>query len=247
MRPAPLKPIQGFTLLEILAAMAVLSLLGGMILMMISASSATAKRMGNNFDSLAGARAAGNRIQTDWTTRPKLLGAAAPAVKFPGNDTLAFYSFAPAQGTERGLAAVHYRVRDGALGLERATLRIGWETAPLLSVSPAPTPGAEYQLLAPMIIRMEIAYVLPNGTLAAEIPAGSRAQSLVLTYATLEESARNQLSEADTRQIVDSLADSGTASTAGLWAQSVKVVAGDDSFSRHMASLKIYERSLPLP
>jgi len=176
-----------FTLVEVLVALAVLSLLVLLVgqLMVNANSTITASR--KRIDALGQARAVFDRMTMDFAGRLRREDVDASFEKHPGDDSMAFYSATrglyPSQSATadtRVLSVVGYRVSRDSKGrprLERGARGLSWSDmvfTPVLSgvqkqrfTTPNSLPAIDvgsgpgnYQVLSDSVVRMEISYLL---------------------------------------------------------------------------------------
>jgi len=147
----PRSTVSGFTILELLAAMAVLALLVVMVAQITSSASATVSRSRKHMDADSQARAIFDRVATDIGKMVKrgdvdciVKGSNCDAPNnppaMPGNDAMFFFSEAPGYSStltstqKSPVTLVGYRINEAATAsapayaLERLASAIPWET-----------------------------------------------------------------------------------------------------------------------
>jgi type II secretory pathway component PulJ len=160
---------EGFTLVEILVAVAVLMILVVLVAQIVgSASSLTAaghKRM----DADDEARLVMDRIAADLSGMPRRSDLSLLLVNNRGNDELYFVSRSPGYAPLRsasnsGMTLVGYRVNTN--GFQRVGKGLGWDD---LAYSGTITNGIkdpdDYHTIAPSVLRVEYALLMKPGTI----------------------------------------------------------------------------------
>ena len=200
-----------FSLVEILVAVVILAILMLIMTTVVDVASKTSVTAGKAMDLESEVRLVFDRLAQD-------LGQAVvrPDVdwnfkKNPGeNDEVGFWAQIRGFAGNRTLSSVNFRVSPAAVGgmpeLERAARGAGWDDM-VLGVEPdpadpktlAPPAADDYQLLGDQVFRMEICYLLEDGSLST-------------TY--YNRSVKNSLAESRKPLTSD---DSGSGFKAGSW------------------------------
>jgi prepilin-type N-terminal cleavage/methylation domain-containing protein len=169
---------QGFTLVEMLVAMAVLSILAVLLAQVVALTSQATAAASKHLDATGQARVVFDRLATDLAGRPNRsdLGMLFTKVT-PGNDSFQFYTQANGYSGARQVTAVGYRIQQTTAGrlyqLERGAAGTDWtgNTNPLVQFLPnvfaAPAVSdANYDVLANDVFRLEFCFLLNTGLLS---------------------------------------------------------------------------------
>lgn len=196
---------KGFTLLELLVAMAVLIMISVALLSITSSASSTISASDSQRETAAQARQALSRIGADITAqlrRNDIYYGYPPAVTNTSSE-LAFYTEAASYNGNRKVSLVRYRVNPGTHGLERGVLGLSWadpsqfflpagQSGTISNQIPS-VPDADFQILSPQIFRFEVCYLsvdesTGNSLLATTPPAKIQdLRALVVGIAALDE------------------------------------------------------------
>lgn len=200
-----------FTLIEMLAAMAVFSLLMVMIFQAILLSSKVVGESEKKADAVAELRWSLDRIGIDLSARPARDDLPYRFEQLPGNDQMDFFSemtaYIPgsAPGQPRSVSLISYRIDVSGASpprLMRAASYLFWDAAPTLgfvpSVSAPLNPPSSIPLdpLAGSVFRMEISFLEKGtGRLLASAPPGPAAlrqsiQGMFVTLAAFDQRTR---------------------------------------------------------
>jgi len=201
---------RGFTMIEILVAVAVLALMSALLLQMVSMSSSAVSSSTKKLDGLAGARFALDRIGLDLGAGVKRKEVNSLFEKKQGNDAIAFYSEVDAYNGQRKISGVGYRIQSSAgqpFYLERGVRGEGWnETFP--KAAPSMT-DLDFDVLAEGVLRLEFGYVTKNGQFVSDqsLTDLSNVSAIVVAVAVLDSASRKMLTEAEVARLSDALQD----------------------------------------
>jgi prepilin-type N-terminal cleavage/methylation domain-containing protein len=186
----------GFTLVETLVSLFVLSILVLLLTQLFNAATEVAGWNAKHLKADEQARTLFDRMSVDFAGILKrtdadyyLKSPAAPQTG-PANDHLAFYSEVPGYSTNRSSPAslVAYRINSGAsgtrIGMERLGKGLYWNADPagqsikflpltIASLWPSAVsdaPDDDYEMLAPQVFRFEYYYILKGFTPATGAP-----------------------------------------------------------------------------
>lgn len=189
----------GFTLVELLAAIAVMGILFAMCFQIISSISQLTTGSAKEMDSLSQSRTALDRIGLDMEARVRDSQVAVLFVKRSGNDEFAFYSESNRGSSTRLSQLVAYRVASAEL--ERAAVATSWEVSNPLLFTPgtASLPTAStYQNLADSVFRLEVLFLLRStNQLTVTAPTSwSDVAAVVVGVVALDATSRKMVTSA---------------------------------------------------
>ena len=144
MKPSSFVADDGFTLPEMLFSMVVLALLVVLVAQLMSSATLLTNQSGKRMDSDNQVRAIFDRLASDFNSMVKRQDVDYIFAKQAGNDTMYFYSEAPAyfdssvsDGAKSSVSLVGYRV-NSSFQLERLSRGLTWDGGP----APSPSPGS---------------------------------------------------------------------------------------------------------
>jgi prepilin-type N-terminal cleavage/methylation domain-containing protein len=185
---------RGFTLVELLVAIAVLAFIIIMIGQMVGGLSQAMTSNAKRLDATGQARLVFDRLGMDLAALPQRsdLGisftkAPTPATSTNSSDSIAFYSTVTGYNGTRSLALVSYRIQQTTSGrlfqLERGAIGTNWTSSGFFQIPPPypslPTSNSDYDVLAPGVFRLAYRFLLKTGALSNTIPAAAQSGSLV--------------------------------------------------------------------
>ncbi|HEY8967289.1 MAG TPA: prepilin-type N-terminal cleavage/methylation domain-containing protein [Candidatus Methylacidiphilales bacterium] len=251
----------GFSLAEILVAVAILSIVILVVAQIVGATARVIDYSVRNMDAATQANQALDRIGSDLRRLVRRTDLAPSVTLRQGNDALQFYAAVPAYEGTRGVSLVSYRIAasgdDGSPVLQRGAYGSGWSAGspPQVAFSgpgavSATVPEANFQTLAPAVFRMELAFVSRSSGAFMKSPATadwSDAAGVWVTLAALDAKSRQALG---TRQgavigaFGTALADfDGAAGVAGQWEQAARNPGADAALPAAMRGrLRIVQR-----
>lgn len=201
---------RGFTMLELLVAMAVLALLMLLVIQIVGLSSSAVSGSSKKMDSVAAGRFVLDRLGADLAARLRREDAGSSFAKANGSDALVFFSEVGGYAGPRQLAAVGYRMKelpDRQMQLERGVTGGNWDDG--FSVTPPVIEEADYSILADSVLRMEFCFLTTKGELVSSMPADfSTVAAVVVAVATLDSASRQMLNLGDIAALASELPDS---------------------------------------
>jgi prepilin-type N-terminal cleavage/methylation domain-containing protein len=223
---------EAFTLVEMLAAVAVLSLLILLLAQVVELTSQAISVNANKLDSTGQARLVFDRLAADLASRARRSDLGMVFTKAVGNDSFQFYSEISGYNGARQIAAVGYRIQETTAGpeyqLERGAVGTDWVTAPgsdpnpLVAFLPSVLAAAantdpNYDVLANGVFRLEFCFLLNTGYLSnsngsklsgsAASTDFSNVTAVVVALAVLDSKSRKIISTAQLQQLSDALKD----------------------------------------
>ena len=167
---------RGFTLVELLVAMAVLSLLVVMLAQVVVLTSHVISINARKLDAASQARLVFDRLAIDFGAMPTRPDLGMVFTKTAGNDSFQFYSEVDGYSGARQIAAVGYRIQQSTSGrlyqLERGAVGTDWGPAvtsnPFVQFLPSTQASAtnsdpNYDVLASGVFRLEFGFLLTTG------------------------------------------------------------------------------------
>ncbi len=218
MASSELKPTvasRAFTLIEMLVAMAVLSLLVVLIAQIIGMTSSTVSNSSQKLDAVAESRFTLDRLGIDLASRVNRPDVAQKFDKKSGNDELTFYSEVDGYQGERRVSLVGYRVQESdgrrlfqlergaqGTGTSHPPIRFGPQTLPTID-------DADYEVLSEGVLRLEFTFLKKDGKLSNTANADlSDVRAVVVAIAVLDSSTRKIVNEGPIRLIAENLPNS---------------------------------------
>jgi len=213
---------RGFSLVELLTAIAILSLLVilfSQIISMVSQSTALSSRRA---DALGQARMALDRFGIDWNSRVRrgdvTFAFSKGSGQAAGNDAVTFYSQVDGfgSGSLRNISQVGYYVTNSPYSLQRWDSGTTWTSAnPVAflgsfpSINPPTFPSSNFQVLADDIVRLQFCFQLKStGALKATSPtSNSDVGAVVVGVAVLDKVSRQQVPSSQITSLVTDLKD----------------------------------------
>jgi len=199
------KSAQGFTLIEVLLATAIFSLLLVALLTMSNGTNLLTRTATRNIDASSKLRTVFDRFLVDWENA--ITDSETPIdveVDADGNNQIAFLSRVDGSGGEREIAVVRYRIRsDGTTYLmERAAQGTLLSDPSRRSPSDVPFTDADFEPLATGVFRLVIQFIDKNGDFVTPTPVGlvqwKNIQSLMVSSAAFDDRA-NVIASAGTQ------------------------------------------------
>ncbi|MFV0417084.1 MAG: prepilin-type N-terminal cleavage/methylation domain-containing protein [Chthoniobacterales bacterium] len=218
-----MKATSGFTLLEILVAAVVFSVLVLLLAQIIAMTGLTIGISQKKLDSAGQARMVFSRLAADFAARPRRSDLGMTFEKETGNDSFRFYSGVAGHGagaSPRNISLVEYRVQESTPGrtfqLERGATATGWDTGspqPNFNTYTLPSPNtADYDVFDTGIFRLEFVYILNTDSPSSRISNTAAADysdvaSVIVTIAVLDEKSRSLLTDAQVGQLAAKFTD----------------------------------------
>lgn len=257
--PAPRRlKTKAFTLLELLAAAAVLALLVLMLSQIVSSVSNAVGRNRKKLESSDYARQALDRMSLDFAARIVRPDLPADFAKLAGSDSFRFYSEVNGYDGKRQAALLGYRIQEGAGDrihqLERGATGTDWEGSAVLPLASPVLPDpvdADYEVLSDGIFRLEICYQKKaDGKLTNVLPADpNEIGAVIVAVATLDPASRSILNEGQFLKLVQALPDN-TEGEEPAQAWQKKLALPDfapDLPPNVVQSINVFQRYFPLP
>jgi len=247
-----------FTLLELLTAFCVLTLLILLMSQMWSAAGASAQEGKRRIDNFSKARSTLDVFARDVRCgifRPDL----AAFVNDGGATSISLYTQRPGVGTDvRNLSLVVYQIDKDKARLKRGTMSLRWnDGAEKISLSNAST-LPEVATITPEdvangILRAGIYFVDSSGTISKTYSYQTRAVGI--TLATVDEDTLKVLSSAQLARLTandqvlpDDPSSSPTQTLKGFWESKIAAPGFFDGYPTQLRSgLRIFERYVMLP
>lgn len=258
-----------FTLLEMMCAIAVLSVLCVLLLSILGGASSAIQSGGRRQEATSEARSVFGCLGADLAgqiRRPDISFGYAPAdatADTTGNDELTFYTAATALDGDRGTSLVTYRL-DGFGNLERGTAGLSWSgSAPKFLAEGeigqirnylAKIPSANFQVLSSRILRFEVSFLVRDSTKVTIEPQppvnSSDLLALVVAIAVLDEESQAKIDESAFPKIASLLPDPASGEEAvDVWLRELN----DSSFAQRaglpqaaVSQIRIQQRYFPL-
>ena len=250
------KPACGFTLLELLVAMALMSLV---MLAMVAITNGTASlaqgaqgRIGGNSE----LRTALDRLSADLDL--VLLRSDLPTLTINStsdNDSLEFLVAAPGYSGNRSISNVRYEIstESPVIGLTRAVQGFGWndEKVPFGNSNSTISKETPKDVLGPRIFRFECQFFMTNGTYSSKPEDLPNARAVVVSLAAIDEQAMAKMNF-PVSNLANLFPDSGNNSPAFQnWSdllQSPTFVDNNQTIPRAiLAGIQVSGRMIPLP
>lgn len=213
---------RGFTILEMLVAVAVLAVVVVIAFQVIGMSWRMVMSDNKRIDALTQARQALDRFGLDWNARVTRDDVGVNFLSQAGNDQISFVSHMPAPSGDRAMAVVDYQVNSADNGsdtfrLERGALGFNWNGAsPTFSfpMNTLPTlQSTDRQSLSPGVFRLKFALLTrESATSAPALVNGSittltNVAAVVVAVGVIDERSRKLLSADQLRQLATALPD----------------------------------------
>lgn len=181
----------GFTLLELLLATALVTVVMIVLLSLTTRTAEVTDSSRARMQSEGGLRGALDRLSADFSGGVFRDDLPVEFSKQNGNDSFTFTTAAEGYGGKRGITRVAYRVQDG--NLERGAQGSDWINPPLeFGGGPVPpVADADYDQLAERVFRMEVDFLLSNGTIVSSPAPTSweNVRAVIVTLASIDERA----------------------------------------------------------
>lgn len=212
----------GFTILELLVAMAILAIVVVIAFQVIGMAGKTVSTDNKKIDGLMQARQALDRFGLDWNARVVRDDVPVSLTSQPGNDSISFVSRIPAPTGDRAMAVVDYQVNTNVTGsdtykLERGALGFNWNggtpvfTTPMTSLPALQTTNR--QTLSPGVFRLKYALLQKEtGTSSAVLTNGSTTTltnlaAVVVAVGVIDDKSRKLLTASQLQSLAAALPD----------------------------------------
>jgi type II secretory pathway component PulJ len=261
---------RGFTILELLVAGAVLSLLVVLVAQMVGSASLVTSGSRKRMAADEEARMVFDRMASDFARMVKREEMDNFFVPASGNDEMYFYSQSPAlyantnSAANSPIALVGYRVTNQRL--ERYGEGKTWDDLNSLTYSNgtlnpntriSSLASGNYQVIAPSVFRMEYVFLMKPGTTNASgatnttntysqtnvVGLGMKdVSAVVVTLGVLDEGSRKIVDSSTLGAIADSMADASAGPTSGPWTTNVAVLTNLPA----RTATRVYQRYFPI-
>jgi prepilin-type N-terminal cleavage/methylation domain-containing protein len=250
-------PLSAFTLLELLVAMAVMSLVMIAIVAITNGTASLAQGAQNRIGGNAELRTALDRLSADLDLA--LIRSDLPPISINPNSenaTLDFHIAASGYSGDRPISNVRYEISSSPQGLVRSIQGFGWSQNPvpfgttnstISNVTPKDEIGAR-------IFRFDCQFLLNNGTFSSNSSDIREAHALVVSLAAIDEQAVEKMkSSADELPKLARLFPSSSTNRSAFeeWTnllQSPNFVSNNQSIPPAiLAGIQVAGRIIPLP
>lgn len=190
-------PSGGFTLIELMVAMAVFSMMAVLLVGLADGTMRVAAQSQRLIGGEAGARQALDRISADVARAIVRDDLPFRVDKAAGNDGISFLANVVGYTEGRGMSALSFQCVDGTLqrGVDATSWTNGTGAMKFASVATAAgtagyleVPSTNYEVIAKDVFRLEIAFLMGDGTIQTDIGSaaanGSRVGSLASSSGT---------------------------------------------------------------
>lgn len=248
---------KGFSLLEMLVAMAVLILLVTLLSMTLSQTSLAVFNTRDRSEIEARAGLVFSIFGRDFNQSILSVRDISPAEKKPGNDTVSFYTKRRGYTGDRPLSAVTYEVLDGELRRGAVGQKFGVssdvagrEILRIDPLAPIPKPVTEdNQVVASGVVRMEVGYIDSSSSEASFVvnwPGTAKVTSVLVTLVMVEGEGRVSLDSTQLAALEEFFPDAsdGEPPLAG-WQALAQNTDGSLPTAIHR-SLRVYQRLFAL-
>lgn len=273
-RRNPHAPVAGFSLIEILVAMAVFLVIALILLQMSESTMRVTNQSERRIEVDSDAWQALSRISADVSRAIIRSDLPWRIEKSPGNDSIAYFAQADAYTPGRGISMVGFRVKDYVL--ERGVQATSWNSAdatalPFTSPDLAGVPAnfleiddANFETLNKNIFRLEIAFLTADGRIVRDgafagsnlngdlinFAASPRDQpegtcaAIIIAVAAVDARARATMTDADFAQLMTALPEANDSEDLLSRWQDF---LDDTSLSPQVReSVRIYQRYIPI-
>lgn len=258
----------GFTLVELLVAMAVLVLLVGMLGQVVTLTTEVISADAKNLDASSQARFAFDRIALDLAARPRRPELGMTFTIAPGNDSFQFYSQVNGYSGAREIATIGYRIQQGTPNrlyqMERGAVGADWGAIlpqiPAAPANPNPeTPDPNYEVLASEVFRLEVRFFLNDGTFsstngsplagAAGAQDFSNVKGLIVGLGVLDDKSRKLISDSQLQTLAGDLPDpADTQDPLSKWNGAIAATGfGAGIPPKAVQSVRVYQRIFYVP
>lgn len=202
-----------FSLIEVLVASAVLSLVVVLLVQIIGMSTEAIGRSRKKLDAAAQARLFLDRLGMDLSARLTRSDLPVDFDTKTGNDSLRFYTEVLGYQGQRRLSLVSYRIHEAndarSYQAERSAAGTDWGSSSVIAFgqgSSIPPVDGDYEVLADGVFRMEICYVKKaDGKLTNSKPATKDIAAIVVAVAAIDADSRKIMADGDLENLAKKL------------------------------------------
>jgi|GEM_PF-2805497 len=271
-------PSGGFTLIELMVAMAVFVM---MALLLVGLTEGTMRVTGQSqrrISADAGARQVLDRISADVARAIVRVDLPFRVDKTAGNDGISFLANVDGYTAGRGMSVISYNGSNGTLqrGVDATSWTNGSDEIDVMEFTSVATaaatagylevPGTNYELIAKDVFRLEIAFLMGDGTIKADIgtaangtsrvgslasssgtPASDTIKAVIIGIASIDERAREALGTAGVAALQGAFPDvsAGQKDLIETWdGYALDSRVADSPLVRE--SIRVYQRYIPI-
>lgn len=212
---------RGFTLIEVLVAMAVMAFILVLLLQVLSNTSEITQGTEARVERGTDLRRTINRISADLG-RGLFSADLPPSIqKAAGNDELLFFAEVSGYGGERGISKVHYRIGPGPDGvLQRGVRGHSWSgdaSVPFGVSDTTPLDPANYDDLGELVFRLECEALMTDGTMTStqSLTSWANVQAIVVTMVAMDPRTWRRRPDGVTLASLSALFPDSTTTTSG--------------------------------
>ncbi len=197
----------GFTLVELMVAMAVTTLVFAMLFQLVANLTSATGHSSDRLENIAALRESLANLSHAWTTRVNRKEFPVEVGKQTGNDTVKFLARTRSFTGARRVTGNVFRV--GPAGFEVGLGGTSWDDSPF-STYPQPS-QADFALLSPEVFRIEIAMLDGDFQVLAAPPSTpeelAKIRGVIVTLASISNKARARLTDAELSALATLLPD----------------------------------------
>jgi len=265
----------GFTLIELMVAMAVFAMMAVLLVVMVDGTSRVTGQSHRRISGDAGARQTLDRISADVARAIMRDDLPFRVDKTVGNDGISFLANVDGYTEGRGMSVISYNGSNGTLqrGVDATSWTDGSEAMDFTSVTNAAAnagylerPGMDYEIIAQDVFRLEIAFLMGDGTIKANIgsptnatpgvaslasssgtPASNTIKAIIIGIASIDERSREALGTAGVTALQGAFPDAGVnQDLIATW----EGYSSNSSYATNTPavrqSVRVYQRYIPI-
>jgi len=265
----------GFTLIELMVAMAVFAMMAVLLVVMVDGTTRVTGQSHRRISGDAGARQTLDRISADVARAIMRDDLPFRVDKTVGNDGISFLANVDGYTEGRGMSVISYNGSNGTLqrGVDATSWTDGSEAMDFTSVTNAAAnagylerPGMDYEIIAQDVFRLEIAFLMGDGTIKANIGSPTNAtpgvaslasssgtsasntiKAIIIGIASIDERAREALGTAGVTALQGAFPDAGVnQDLIATW----EGYSSNSSYATNTPavrqSVRVYQRYIPI-
>ena len=265
----------GFTLIELMVAMAVFAMMAVLLVVMVDGTTRVTGQSHRRISGDAGARQTLDRISADVARAIMRDDLPFRVDKTVGNDGISFLANVDGYTEGRGMSVISYNGSNGTLqrGVDATSWTDGSEAMDFTSVTNAAAnagylerPGMDYEIIAQDVFRLEIAFLMGDGTIKANIgsptnatpgvaslasssgtPASNTIKAIIIGIASIDERSREALGTAGVTALQGAFPDAGVnQDLIATW----EGYSSNSSYATNTPavrqSVRVYQRYIPI-